>query len=1071
MTNDCVAARKTQHSHKCAPKGGMSLIHFSKQNAFLVLICSILLCAGCDEASSDKGDDKDNTQCDAKTGTCEPNDETKCTNNTWKCDENTLSKCIAGRWEILKTCDINTQCNAEKGSCEPNKSECKVTEHFFAGQCEADDVTHCGTHTNDCTKLSGWKNGNCIGKACFAEKCEIGYHLASLFDSDNKERTICEEDTHDACGSINTKCGTNEICTQGKCTDKCKPGEVNCGGSCINPMTSQDFCGADASCSSFIPCSEFEECRGGKCILSSCPNEDESLCIGTDQNVCVNIHGSNLSHCGACGAVCSDIENAKASGCSHGQCTYTCNDNMVNCGSDTEPLCLSKDQLKSDSLHCGKCDTKCAENAYCEDGLCIINACTGNECLYNNTCVNEDTHCGTQCLNCNMANLASVGICQDGTCIITSCVAGFHLTNEGTCEIDSDTACPNGNENGTVNCNTLEHTKTGICEKRICKATECQDNAHIKDNKCVADTIETCGSEENDCTKIPGWKTGKCENGKCVATTCQNGFCLNTLQGQCTNAQSSTTCGIDGNACQSCTIKQICSDGTCAAKQCTGNVCQQPTGADEEDLCQNDDTHCGSECLNCNAFTSYVTAGTCNITEGTCQVTACKSGYHIYNNACVANIYEGQYNLVTTMNAMKLLPRVDKGSDEVVIPFDNMLAGDWVDFALRFLNDPSAGLSEVLIQQFLPKLLDANFTKELLLNMGLNEAIAEEFPNILSTFGFLDILADLFVQISANLGDVGDTQSVSLIVKDYAEQLALSGFFDVMDTQLDTTGSLNNVVHKYDSTLVNVGSFDTSICTSEVGTTYGKTADGSGTICKIRTSSLALGSALQSNIKIAVDKPNKTASFLAHQMTIPYGRLIMNVLMKILPQMANIEDESHHTPETFAQVVEFFMGKGAAGYYNKSEDIKALESAGTDNPYIPEYISETGGCSTFGLVLNKSLKLPPAFTTIFWSAVCKKIIEMMDEDMNHSFDSLASYHNIVQFSSDSCELTYNSTETRLVSFGGVENESGWWGANPDKRCTWNIKVGGSDDCTVNAHDIESNCTEGKFFATRPNDGD
>ncbi len=170
-----------------------------------------------------------------------------------------------------------------------------------------------------------------------------------------------------------------------------------------------------------------------------------------------------------------------------------------------------------------------------------------------------------------------------------------------------------------------------------CQATECQDNAHLKDNLCVADTIESCGSEDNDCTSLEGWNTGKCENGKCIITTCQNGFCLNTQQGQCTSEQSISTCGIDGGACLSCNpIKQVCDAGQCTAKPCEGNVCNQTKDSDETLVCKNDDTHCGSGCQNCNTFTDHATAGICNA-DSTCQVTACETDYHIYNNACEAD--------------------------------------------------------------------------------------------------------------------------------------------------------------------------------------------------------------------------------------------------------------------------------------------------------------------------------------------------------------------------------------------------------------------------------------------------
>ena len=575
-----------------------------------------------------------NTQCSTETKSCDTNDNPKCTNGTWKCEGNALSKCISETWESIKTCEDNTQCNAETGSCDKTENpntECKDTEHLFANKCEADDVNHCGSHTNDCTKLSGWKSGDCINKSCFANACNAGYHLASRFDN-NIEITNCEEDTHDACGSSNTKCAADEICSNGNCKENCNPGEVICGGSCINPQTSKIFCGADASCSSYITCSELEDCISGKCILSSCKKAEESICMENEQNICVNIHGSNPNHCGACGAVCTDKDTAKANGCAQGQCTYICRDDMLNCGSITEPACLSKDQLKTDPLHCGACDTKCEYNEFCKDGKCTISSCNGNQCLWNNNCINQDEHCGTQCVNCNTSNLAAAGTCQAGTCKITACIAGYHLAN-GVCQIDSATACPNGSANGTVNCNTLDaYTKTGICVEAKCQATSCQPNAHLKDGKCIADTPQKCGASEINCTTKASWQSGKCENGNCIATTCKSGYCVNSLSGQCTNEQSISACGIDGGACQSCNQAQVCSAGKCIAKQCDGNVCNQSNNPETLN-CKNDNTHCGSGCQNCNTFTNHAKTGNC-LADGTCQVSACETGYHIYNNAC-----------------------------------------------------------------------------------------------------------------------------------------------------------------------------------------------------------------------------------------------------------------------------------------------------------------------------------------------------------------------------------------------------------------------------------------------------
>ena len=576
----------------------------------------------------------DTTQCNEQTVRCDPKGDSNCTDGTWKCNGNALSKCEAGDWILKQTCDANSTCNAKIGKCtqlDQPETKCRNTEHLFAGRCEPDDLNHCGTHTNDCTKISGWKSGNCIDKQCYASKCAAGYHLANLIDANGKKKAICEQDTHEACGSINTQCGADEICAQGVCTNACQAGEVICRGTCINPKTNPSFCGADASCRSFTTCSGAEKCVDGKCVLSEC-TPYEALCTENGQKICIDIYGNNPNHCGACGSTCANSETTKATGCNQGECTYICNNNMVNCGSDTMPLCLPREQFKSDAMNCGICDNKCKANELCYDGQCLVNSCMDNSCLYNGACINLNDHCGTQCLNCSTANNASSGYCQNGACVITACANGYHLTASATCEIDTATACPNGRATGVVDCNAFEYTESSICEDRQCKAKTCKDNAHIEGNICVPDTLGACGANKTNCSLLPGWRAGKCEAGVCVATACRTGFCL-TPYGQCTNAQSNSTCGIDGGACQFCNIKQVCSAGSCVDKQCVGNVCQQKTEAGQEDICKNDDTHCGSNCQDCNTFASNVTAGVCN-TQGYCKATACKRGFHLYNNTC-----------------------------------------------------------------------------------------------------------------------------------------------------------------------------------------------------------------------------------------------------------------------------------------------------------------------------------------------------------------------------------------------------------------------------------------------------
>ena len=425
-----------------------------------------------------------NSTCNEQTGTCEPKGDSSCTSGTWKCDKNALSKCEAGNWVLKQTCGVNSTCDEQMGECillAPPEIKCQPNEHLFANQCEPDDVNHCGTHTNDCTQITGWKSGSCIDKTCFADACASGYHIASSFDENGNEKTICAADSHDACGSINTQCGIHEICSQGECKNKCQPGEVVCNGSCINPKSNADYCGADATCRSYIPCSEFQYCIDGKCVLSSCQKAEESLCTGIDQNVCVDVHGNNPYHCGACGSTCIDTETAKTTGCNQGKCTYMCNDNKINCGSSTDPLCLPREQLKTDAMNCGRCNKACEANELCRDGQCILSSCAGNACLYDNACVNLNDHCGTQCTNCNTANHAAAGYCQSGACVITACANGYHLTTAGTCEIDSTDNC---GEHGK-SCSVVANASSASCKNGQCIYT-CNAGYELSNDACVS---------------------------------------------------------------------------------------------------------------------------------------------------------------------------------------------------------------------------------------------------------------------------------------------------------------------------------------------------------------------------------------------------------------------------------------------------------------------------------------------------------------------------------------------------------------------------------------------------------
>ena len=415
---------------------------------------------------------KDDTICNPRKGMCEPNnkDNNDCTNGSWKCNENTLLKCTQNKWETVKVCDGGTSCNEIVGECTRNgltDPECRPTEHIYAGECEPDDLNHCGTHTVDCTNLSGWSSGKCVDKKCVAESCTTGYHVDTITDNDGDVQTTCVIDTPEACGSASTKCNPGQICSQGQCKSSCQDGETLCEGSCINPMTNSEFCGAMYSCSYYKSCKKNEKCVDGKCELASCQNTDEDLCTVSGMKVCINTSDNNPNHCGACNQSCPEPPKGKYmhQQCSNRKCTFVCDVFTKNCGTDTDPVCIPNQLLKTDPLNCGNCGIKCGEKEKCSDGRCVtdhtIKTCEPNQCLYNDRCVNQATHCGAKCDDCNTANHATSGYCAAGKCIATKCALGYHKY-EGMCTEDTLENCGESNEVCDV-VNAINKCEQGKC--------------------------------------------------------------------------------------------------------------------------------------------------------------------------------------------------------------------------------------------------------------------------------------------------------------------------------------------------------------------------------------------------------------------------------------------------------------------------------------------------------------------------------------------------------------------------------------------------------------------------------
>ena len=105
-------------------------------------------------------------------------------------------------------------------------------------------------------------------------------------------------------GVLTTGCDEDNQSTQ---EPACKTeGYVSCNGTCIDPKTSIQFCGANEYCEGYVACQGTETCFNGRCRPTSCePDEHfhEVIC-----------EKDSVDHCGEHGFKCADHVDGWKSG-------------------------------------------------------------------------------------------------------------------------------------------------------------------------------------------------------------------------------------------------------------------------------------------------------------------------------------------------------------------------------------------------------------------------------------------------------------------------------------------------------------------------------------------------------------------------------------------------------------------------------------------------------------------------------------------------------------------------------------------------------------------------------------
>ncbi len=195
-------------------------------------------------------------------------------------------------------------------------------------------------------------------------------------------------------GSVGVTCAPGQVCSGGTCALTCQAGLVECNGKCIEPMTSVTNCGATAGCgvgsgSAGAVCPQGQICTGGACAVSCLPNQVN--CNGT----CVDPLTSR-AYCGAtagCGVGSGSAGATCGAGtiCSNGTCQLTCQSGLVSCaGNCIDPqtsltFCGATGQCGG--LAGGDAGTPCGPGLVCAGGVCGV------------SCPGTLIQCGVSCID------------------------------------------------------------------------------------------------------------------------------------------------------------------------------------------------------------------------------------------------------------------------------------------------------------------------------------------------------------------------------------------------------------------------------------------------------------------------------------------------------------------------------------------------------------------------------------------------------------------------------------------------------------------------------------------------
>ena len=431
-------------------------------------------------------------------------------------------------------------------------------------------------------------------------------------------------------------------CTQGVCGGECESGFEDCDGDkqtngCeIDTGTDVAHCGAcGAGCSTdHVPA---PACTGGACSGACEPGWVD--CDGDKQaNGCETDTAADPGNCGGCGLACSADHITPA--CVAGSCDGACEPGWVDCDGDKLTNGCEAN-LPSDPDNCGGCGLACSSNHVltptCSGGVCS-GACDAGfaDCNADKQLDGCEAATGTDVANCGgcgnacSSNHVASPTCTGGTCT-GPCSAGF-----ADCDGDKQTngceAFLAGDPDNCGGCGIVcswTGMATRTCVNGVCAGTCAPESTDCDGNKQIDGCETAVGTDPLNC----GGCGVMCSANHVSTPACSAGSC----NGACDAGFASCDGNMQANGCETSTnadpsncggCGQICSNNHIASPTCAAGACNGACDAGFAD-CDGNKKASGCEA---NLLSGITSCGGCGI--------AC-SGYHMATVTCAGGVCNG----------------------------------------------------------------------------------------------------------------------------------------------------------------------------------------------------------------------------------------------------------------------------------------------------------------------------------------------------------------------------------------------------------------------------------------------